>query len=223
MIKGDSNSDNAKKFARFLWRLLWFASEVGAMIPEDCGKYTPNGKYLFFFWLSLQHTEVTWPGIKTAPKQEPELLQWQCWILNPLHHKEAPKHFFFFFNGYTYHRLGAMGSSTRGWIGAVAAGLSHSHSNTRSLTHWARPGIETTPSQTLCQVLNPLSHSGNSQNTFFFFLLSHFWSSCCGTAEAKKKKERKEKKRKSHFFAIVSTSALQLGKASTHLGNKYII
>ena len=34
----------------------------------------------------------------------------------------------------------------------------------RSLTHWARPGIEPTSSQTLYQVLNPLSHNGNSWN-----------------------------------------------------------
>ena len=30
----------------------------------------------------------------------------------------------------------------RDWIRAAAAGLRHSHSNARSLTHWARPGIE---------------------------------------------------------------------------------
>ena len=30
----------------------------------------------------------------------------------------------------------------RGLIGATAAGQHHSHSNTGSLTHWARPGIE---------------------------------------------------------------------------------
>ena len=36
------------------------------------------------------------------------------------------------------------GSQARGQIGAVAAGLCHSHSNTRSLTHWARLGIEPT-------------------------------------------------------------------------------
>ena len=30
------------------------------------------------------------------------------------------------------------------------------------LTHRARPGIEPTSSQTLCQVPNPLSHNGNS-------------------------------------------------------------
>ena len=34
------------------------------------------------------------------------------------------------------------GSQARGQIGAIAAGIHHSHGNTRSLTHWARPGME---------------------------------------------------------------------------------
>ena len=38
----------------------------------------------------------------------------------------------------------------------------HRHGNAKSLTHWARPGIEPTSSGTLCQVLNPLNHIGNS-------------------------------------------------------------
>ena len=33
-----------------------------------------------------------------------------------------------------------------GWIRAAAAGLHHSHSDARSFTHWARPGIEPTSS-----------------------------------------------------------------------------
>ena len=33
-------------------------------------------------------------------------------------------------------------SQARGWIGAAAASLHHSHSNARSLTHWVEPGIE---------------------------------------------------------------------------------
>ena len=41
-------------------------------------------------------------------------------------------------------------------------GLCHSHSNTGSLTQWAKPGIEPTSSRTLRQVLNPLSHNRNS-------------------------------------------------------------
>ena len=37
-------------------------------------------------------------------------------------------------------------SQARGRIGAAAAGLRHNHSNNGSPTHWARPGIEPTPS-----------------------------------------------------------------------------
>ena len=35
-------------------------------------------------------------------------------------------------------------------------------SDTESLTHWTRPGMEPTSSQTLCWVLNTLSYNGNS-------------------------------------------------------------
>ena len=38
----------------------------------------------------------------------------------------------------------------------------YSHGNTRSSTHWVRPGIVPTSLRTLCWVLNLLSHSGNS-------------------------------------------------------------
>ena len=37
--------------------------------------------------------------------------------------------------------------------------------NTRSSTHWGRPCIKPTSSQTLYWVLNPPSHNGNSKNT----------------------------------------------------------
>jgi len=40
-------------------------------------------------------------------------------------------------------------------------------SNSGSLTHWARPGIESASSWTLCCVVNPLSHSGNSCKRFY--------------------------------------------------------
>ena len=54
--------------------------------------------------------------------------------------------------------------------------LHHSYRNARSLTQWARPGIEPTSSLILCWVLNHLSHNGNSikhisqllDGTFFF-------------------------------------------------------
>ena len=72
-------------------------------------------------------------------------------------------------------------SQARGQIGAAAAGPHHSHRNTRSshicnlccslwqchiLNHQARLGIEPAFSQRLYQVLNPLSHSGNSRIMF---------------------------------------------------------
>ena len=36
------------------------------------------------------HTEVSKLGIKPRPQQWPEPLQWQHWILRPLHHKGTP-------------------------------------------------------------------------------------------------------------------------------------
>ena len=48
--------------------------------------------------------------------------------------------FFFFFFRATGEAYGS--SHATGQIRAAAAGLHHSHSNARSLNHWARPGIE---------------------------------------------------------------------------------
>ena len=78
----------------------------------------------------------------------------------------------------------AYGSSqARGWIGAAAAGLHHSHCNTRSevnqqptlqllegqiLTHWVMPGIEPVP-----QWLLPLNHNENSSKQFLKAQLIH--------------------------------------------------
>ena len=54
---------------------------------------------------------------------------------------------FLFINFFFLLFRAAYGSSqARGRVGAVAASLSQSHSNARSLTHWARPGIEPTTS-----------------------------------------------------------------------------
>ena len=49
-------------------------------------------------------------------------------------------------------------------IRAASATYAIAHSNARSLTHRTRPGIKSISSQTLCRVLNPLSHSGNSES-----------------------------------------------------------
>ena len=60
------------------------------------------------------------------------------------------------------------GSQARGLIGAVAAGLCHSHSNARSLTHWARPGIEPATSWFLVGFVN---HCATMGTPFFFSLI----------------------------------------------------
>ena len=46
------------------------------------------------------------------------------------------------------------GSQARSQIGAVVAGLCHSHSNARSLIHGARPGIEPESSWILVGFVN---------------------------------------------------------------------
>ena len=48
------------------------------------------------------------------------------------------------------------------WIWAASVTNAAACGNARSLTHWARPGIKPTPSWTLCQDLNLLSHNRNS-------------------------------------------------------------
>ena len=50
--------------------------------------------------------------------------------------------FFFGGGGFRATLVAYGGSQARGRIGAVAAGLHHSHSHTRSSMHGARPGIE---------------------------------------------------------------------------------
>ena len=57
-----------------------------------------------------------------------------------------------------------------GWhhqIPTTSATYITAYSNTRSLSHWARPGIKPTSSWIPCQVLNPLSHNGNSLFAYF--------------------------------------------------------
>ena len=39
--------------------------------------------FFFFFRPCLRHVEILGPGIKSAPQQQPEPLQWQHLILNP--------------------------------------------------------------------------------------------------------------------------------------------
>ena len=75
------------------------------------------------------------------------------------------------------------GSQARGWIGAAAASLHHSHSgaasatyttahgNGGSLTCWARPGIEPTSSWILVGSL--LLGHWEFLNVFYYFVLKY--------------------------------------------------
>ena len=77
--------------------------------------------------------------------------------------------FFFFFCYVRAAPVAYGGSQARGWIGTLAAGLHHSHSNPGSephlrpttahgnagfLTYWARPGMESTSSWILVRFIN---------------------------------------------------------------------
>ena len=71
-------------------------------------------------------------------------------------------------------------------IQAAPATYATAWGNTGSWTHWARPGIEPEFSWTLCQVLNPLSHSRSSHTSTHFLILfpsrlsqNIGWSSLC--------------------------------------------
>ena len=58
----------------------------------------------FFLVLCWHHVAVPGPGVKLVPQQLPEPLQWQCWILNPLQHREIP-HFFSFWRCFYFYLI----------------------------------------------------------------------------------------------------------------------
>ena len=90
--------------------------------------------------------------------------------------------FFFFFLLFRAARMAYGGSQAGSPVGAVAAGLRHSnvriqavsvthttaHGNTRSLTHWARSGIEPASSCILVQFVTAIPQ-WNSQGIAFGF------------------------------------------------------
>ena len=60
--------------------------------------------------------------------------------------------------------------------GALSGTHTAAHGNAGSLTPETRPGIEPTSSQTLCWVLNPLSHNRSSYDYFLYssLLQNHY-------------------------------------------------
>ena len=75
--------------------------------------------------------------------------------------------FFFFFYDHT--------CGIWKWIQAATATYGAVCGNIGSLSHWPRPGIKPTFSRILCWVLNLLSLSGNSKNTFSCLFLKILW------------------------------------------------
>ena len=79
---------------KFICHLCVFCGEVS-------GVWGGEVVVVWGFFPHLQHMEVPGPGIEPKPQQWPKALQWQCQILNPLHHKRTPCLFgvlgFFFF------------------------------------------------------------------------------------------------------------------------------
>ena len=60
------------------------------------------------------------------------------------------------------------GSQARGWIRATPAGLHHSHSNARSLIHWARLGIKPASSWMLVWFINRWATTGTPDIYFIW-------------------------------------------------------
>ena len=83
--------------------------------------------------------------------------------------------YIFFFRLFRVAPAACWSFQARGRIIAVAAGLCHSHSNARSLTHWARPGIEPTSSWILLGFLTT-APSRELPTFFFFFFLTQYFS-----------------------------------------------
>ena len=82
--------------------------------------------------------------------------------------------FFFFCSFFRAELMTHGGSRARGPIGAIAASLHHSHSNTRSSTHWARPGIKHASSWILVGFFNHSAMKGTPDIWSLGYKLWHF-------------------------------------------------
>lgn len=115
---------------------------------------------------------------------KPASLWTLCHVINPLSHTENSLYFCFIF--FKAAPMAYWGSQARGQFRAVATGLHHSHSNTRSklhmtyttahvntgsLTHWGRQGMESASSKILSDVF-PQSQDRNP-NFFNIVYLQH--------------------------------------------------
>ena len=96
--------------------------------------------------------------------------------------------FLFFFCLFRATHMAYGGSQARGWIGAVAPGLCHSHRNVRALTRWVGPKIKPTSSCILVRFVNHWAVMGTPSLTYnhyfkvpfrYFQYFSHLWIWIC--------------------------------------------
>ena len=124
--------------------------------------------------------------------------------------------FFFFFLFFFLFRakLKAYGSfQPRGWIGAVAAGLPHSHSNAGSLTHWVKPGLEPTSSWILAGFITAEPQQ-DSKKQFTLLIPNIRYSECANYVATMNATlhcllERNYKFRSSIFYVFYNTGLIK--------------
>ena len=114
----------------------------------------------FFFWPSLGHGKFPGQGSNPCHSRDPDhcsdnARSLTCYTIGELHNVHVLFCFVLFFRA----SAAACGSSqTRGPIRATAAGLHHSHSNTKSEIR-AASSTFVHYSSWQCQILNPLSEA----------------------------------------------------------------
>ena len=135
---------------------------------------TPN--HLKFFWIYKFFISSLKRGIINSIKIPREVfcIPYMCrtWqVFTKFTFIKISKTFFFMATHAAYGNSQAWGRSCwpmpQPWqhrIWATSVNYVAACGNTRSLTHWARPGVESKSSWTLLWVFNQVSHSGNTQD-----------------------------------------------------------
>ena len=136
------------------------------MLSVGKWKLSLTHRKFYFIWLGRIYSMLT---------------VYQNWCVNASLQimKDKSRNHFPFFLSFVFLRItpGAYGGSqVRSLIRAVAAGLCHSHSNTGSLTHWVKLGIEPESSWILVGFIT----TEPWQELHLLFLCFSFYSHTCG-------------------------------------------
>ena len=74
--------------------ILWYFLQHSIALPLITHVISLIFSFVYqinFFWPHPRHVEILRPGVKPAPQQWPELLQWKHWIFNALGHQGTPQ------------------------------------------------------------------------------------------------------------------------------------